>query len=583
MLDKTNTPHYDLKQYENTLNPWFISPAMEAVAKMSVETEANNTIDTSDFLGVLAFGPTAEQPNTSGNFIVEGEIAITGSGQTADIDYFNFAPYNLTAIRVNIDASQPLAPSDNELLLLSIIGYEYANSGLSQSIGSVPVVIFLESGNAVPDSQTDALLENYDGFASDIVVNGTTIGSSQSPIFHISNPSATDDRLVLQVSISSYTYTTEIDPISGTTFETLEPTPRSDFGYTLYVNPHSGIAPIIPSSGDDSLVFDAGNNSVYADGGDDSIFGVAGDDTIDGGAGDDVLVGGIGDDWLHGDEGRDTAVFEGNQSNYTLSISSDDISITDRRTDGQGSDELRKIEILDFGTELAIFGDGPMDLDTFDDAASLSASEFASIVELYIAYFNRAPDAIGLNFWASSFARGEVDIGQMAELFFNQAETSAAYTDVLDATGSQITDIPAFVTAVYSNVLGRAFDEEGRDFWVGVLESGGITTGAFIGEIIKGAKADPASDATQDFIDQQLLDQQYLADKTDVGVHFAVINGMSDTANAAATMALFTGAQDSINVAVAQSNQFLVDAESPTGGEFLMPLVGVLDDPFGVA
>ncbi len=299
--------------------------------------------------------------------------------------------------------------------------------------------------------------------------------------------------------------------------------------------------------------------------------------------GDDTIEGGGGDDQLRGEGGIDTAVFEGDQSNYSLSISSNEITIADRRVDGQGSDELRDIEILDFGTELAIFGDGPMSLDTFDDAASLSASEFSSIVELYIAYFNRAPDAIGLNFWASSFARGEVDVAQMAELFFDQPETRAAYTGVLDATGSQITDIPAFVTAVYSNVLGRAFDEEGRDFWVGALETGGITTGAFIGEIIKGAKADPSPDASQDFIDQQLADQQYLEDKTDVGVHFAVINGMSDTDNAAATMTLFTGSQESINTAVEHANQFLAEAQSSTGGEFLMPLVGVLDDPFGGA
>lgn len=315
----------------------------------------------------------------------------------------------------------------------------------------------------------------------------------------------------------------------------------------------------------------------------DQIKGDGQNNRLRGEEGDDTLEGGAGDDQLRGDVGVDTAVFEGDQSNYSLSISSNEITITDRRVDGQGSDELRDIEILDFGTELAIFGDGPMSLDTFDDAASLSASEFSSIVELYIAYFNRAPDAIGLNFWASSFARGEVDVAQMAELFFDQPETRAAYTDVLDATGSQISDIPAFVTAVYSNVLGRAFDEEGRDFWVGALESGGITTGAFIGEIIKGAKADPASDASQDFIDQQLVDQQYLADKTDVGVHFAVINGMSDTDNAAATMSLFTGSQESINAAVDESNQFLVAAESSSDGEFLMPLVGVLDDPFGVA
>ena len=140
------------------------------------------------------------------------------------------------------------------------------------------------------------------------------------------------------------------------------------------------------------------------------------------------------------------------------------MEITDRRADGLGIDRLQEIELLDFDTELDIFGDGPMKLDLFDDGVALDAVQFASIVELYIAYFNRAPDAIGLNFWASSFARGEVDIPQMVELFFDQPETRSVYASSLNEDGSQITDVAAFVTAIYTNVLGRAPDAGGRDY-----------------------------------------------------------------------------------------------------------------------
>lgn len=303
---------------------------------------------------------------------------------------------------------------------------------------------------------------------------------------------------------------------------------------------------------------------------------------IEGLNGDDTLTGGEGDDQLLGGDGVDTAVFEGDQSNYTLSIFAFETTITDRRTDGQGEDTLHDIEFLDFGTESAPFGNGPMSLDSFNDATSLSSDVFGSIVELYIAYFNRAPDAIGLNFWASSFARGEVDLPGMAELFFDQSETRTAYASALSDDGSTITDVTAFVTAIYTNVLGRVPDERGRDFWVGVLERGEVTPGSAIGSIIEGAKVDGPSDATQAEIEARTLDQQYLSNATDIGVHFAVINGMSDTANADAVMGLLTRSSDSVTDAVALSNQFVADAQAAMGGEFLMPLVGVISDPFAV-
>lgn len=55
---------------------------------------------------------------------------------------------------------------------------------------------------------------------------------------------------------------------------------------------------------------------------------------------------------------------------------------------------------------------------------------------------------------------------------------------------------------------------------------------------------------------------------------------MSDVGNAGAVMAFFDGSADSITDAVAAIDDFFVDALDPTDGEFLMPLIGILDDPF---
>ena len=79
-----------------------------------------------------------------------------------------------------------------------------------------------------------------------------------------------------------------------------------------------------------------------------------------------------------------------------------------------------------------------------------------------------------------------------------------------------------------------------------------------------------------------LDDRQYLANKTDLGAYFAVHKGMSDTDDAADAMALFTGTPASITAARNAIDDHHADALSATSGDFLMPIVGVLDDPFAM-
>ena len=124
-------------------------------------------------------------------------------------------------------------------------------------------------------------------------------------------------------------------------------------------------------------------------------------------------------------------------------------------------------------------------------------------------------------------------------------------------------------------------DEAGRDFWVGQLDSGNVGRGTFILEVLKGAKADPAADADQSFIDLQLADRAYLEDKTDIGTYFAVIRGLSDVSDASAAMQLYVrGDTSSIQTAIDQIDLDFADASAGDSGELLLQLVGVADDPF---
>lgn len=299
-------------------------------------------------------------------------------------------------------------------------------------------------------------------------------------------------------------------------------------------------------------VFDGGS-------GQDILFGFGGNDRLTGGGDDDSLFGGDGN--------ADTAVYSGPQARYTVQIAADGVTIVDR-AGGDGTDTLSEIELLSFA------GSDDFNLANQMGIASLSPDDIATFVELYIAYFNRAPDAEGLNFWGSAFANG-FSLEQIATLFLDQPETRATYPDTLSTLD--------FVTQVYSNVLGRTPDQAGLDFWAGALDDSFVTRDQFILEALRGAKVDLGPEASQEDITLQLGDRAYLSDKTDLGTYFAVIRGLSDVSDANTVMDIFLrGDQGTINDAFEAINTLYTEALGTENGDFLIQLVGVVDDPFAI-
>ena len=82
---------------------------------------------------------------------------------------------------------------------------------------------------------------------------------------------------------------------------------------------------------------------------------------------------------------------------------------------------------------------------------------------LYEAAFDRKPDASGLGFWIKALDGG-VSLQSVAQGFVGSKEFKGLY-------GEQISQAE-FVSAVYTNVLGRAPDQAGADFWVTALNNG---------------------------------------------------------------------------------------------------------------
>lgn len=333
----------------------------------------------------------------------------------------------------------------------------------------------------------------------------------------------------------------------------------------------------VENAGGGYLSFVNGQNGTFANGGYTIAFGVeiedarggAGDDQITGNAAANLLSGNGGNDRIDGGDGLDTALYSGNQQNYTLTLSAQETVLTDRRAEGEGTDTLVNLEAVAFGDNTG----GPFDLTKFAGTQSLSEDAMESFIELYIAYFNRAPDAVGLNFWGTAFATG-TSLSEMAALFTNQPETRETYPEGLSDA--------AFVSAVYNNVLGREGDTEGVEFWLGVLTTGARSRDQFILSVLEGAKA-PIQGGTAEQQAQQATDQAYLSNKTDIGAYFSVIKGLSDTESASNVMAVYDGSAESIANAQNAIDALYDTAIDAENGAFILQLVGVVDDPFAEA
>jgi serralysin len=183
-------------------------------------------------------------------------------------------------------------------------------------------------------------------------------------------------------------------------------------------------------------------------GGNDVLSGLAGDDRLDGGDGNDVLAGGAGNDSLVGGAGLDQASYASARANYIIAKTADGFAVTDS-TGGEGTDMLTGVERLQFGDNIAV----GFDVD----------GNGGKVYRLYQAAFDRQPDPVGIGFWITQTDRG-IGMVDIAAGFMSNAEFITLYG--ADPSADQ------FVGRLYDNVLHRAPDPTGYDFWVGAVKAG---------------------------------------------------------------------------------------------------------------
>jgi hypothetical protein len=194
----------------------------------------------------------------------------------------------------------------------------------------------------------------------------------------------------------------------------------------------------------------------------------------------------------------------------------------------------------------------------------ISAEELTTFVEMYIAYFDRAPDALGLFYWGTRLAEG-MGLEEIAASFFVQDESLATFPDVNDNA--------ALVDAAYANLLEREAEAEGRAYWIEQLELGNVSRPEFMLAIINGAKAETGSAA----------DAKVVADKGKIGLDYAAINGLNDVDNAEAAMAAYDRADAAASLAEAEALIEGYRDAAEAGEEIIVELAGVVDDPFASA
>ena len=238
-------------------------------------------------------------------------------------------------------------------------------------------------------------------------------------------------------------------------------------------------------------------------------------------AGNDSLTSSSDNELFDGGAGTDTVIFTGKFSNYSFTRTSTSIDLDDQRTSSNdGTDTLSNIEYIQFSDQTVEEskvdivktysgnfsdykfynkGNGVYQIKTdsgYDDITGLPLLTFtgeattssfrdisaivdikgtfdqvtgletddAKMFRLYNAAFKRLPDADGLKYWIGKYTSGENDDRAVAQSFLVSDEFAERY-------GSNVTNAK-YVETLYVNVLGRDYDQEGYNYWLGNLNNG---------------------------------------------------------------------------------------------------------------
>lgn len=151
----------------------------------------------------------------------------------------------------------------------------------------------------------------------------------------------------------------------------------------------------------------------------------------------------------------DTVLLQGAQKDYVITHSGNDLVETSKLD--HSSINLVSVERLQFDDAFVAFDINGNAGETY---------------RLYQAAFNRVPDQPGLGYWLGHLDNHVETLNQVAVGFVNSTEFAHLY-------GQNISD-DNYLTALYSNVLHRAPDQAGFDYWHGRITDGMTRAGILV-------------------------------------------------------------------------------------------------------
>ena len=281
----------------------------------------------------------------------------------------------------------------------------------------------------------------------------------------------------------------------------------------------------IGGQGDDTLYGNDASNILDGGNGNDILRGGAGDDALNGGDGNDFFYVNAGSDTLDGGTGTDKVLLTYGRSAYAVSKAGNSAWHLQGNTSHPSPDfqdtlsNIEKLQFADFTVNLTVQA----------ETASISASQVLRLEELYVAFFNRVPDADGLAYWIGQLKAGQ-SVNQIAEAFYS---AGVQYSSLTGFSSSMTNG--DFVDVVYRNVLGRAdgADAEGLAYWSGKLADGSASHGSLVSTILDSAHTFKGN-ATWGWVADLLDNKAIVADKfaVDWGLNYntseeSISNGMA--------------------------------------------------------
>lgn len=191
----------------------------------------------------------------------------------------------------------------------------------------------------------------------------------------------------------------------------------------------------------------------------------------------------------------------------------------------------------------------------------------AQIMELYTAYFNRAADKDGVDYWYNEVTTNGWTLDQVAQSFADQAEYTTIYAGM---TNAQI------VAAVYTNVLNRTADTAGAAYWEAELE-GGMHVKNLIQAVVNAAKEDVDGLGDDAVIANKTAVSQYYYDnnRNDTDVSLATITSDAATvASAKSTLDTTIASETATNIEAIQLTTSSDLILGTTGDDTINGLVG---------